>query len=114
MGPKIDEPVNARKNGHERIWKDVKTYVKTLRRSGSPPGMREDGKVEGQKKAFPQRNIIYIGRNLRLEVSWPKEGLWNIAKKKMLEDRGALLEEDGNQLRECRAMHEEHFLSSWL
>ena len=31
----------------------------------------------------------------------------------MMEDRGALPEEDGNQL-EYRAMHEENFLSSWL
>ena len=37
----------------------------------------------------------------------------NFAKKRCLEDRGALPEEDGNQLRECRAMHEENFLSSW-
>ena len=43
-----------------------------------------------------------------------QKGVWNIPKKTMLEDGGALPKEDGNQLREYRAMHEENFLSSWL
>ena len=39
-----------------------------------------------------------------------KQGLRNISKEKMLEDRGALLEEDGNRLRE--ATFEDNFISS--
>ena len=35
--------------------------------------------------------------------------LWNIAKKRMLEDREALPREDGDSLREYQAMHEETF-----
>ena len=30
------------------------------------------------------------------------------------EDRGALPKEEGDLIRECKAMHEEDFLSSWL
>ena len=40
--------------------------------------------------------------------------LRNIAKKRMMEGRVVLPKEDGTQLREYRAMHEENFLSSWL
>ena len=40
--------------------------------------------------------------------------LWNIAKKRMLEDRGALPREHGDFLRENQAMHADNFLSSWL
>ena len=43
-----------------------------------------------------------------------KIGFWNTAKKRMLDDRGALPKEEGDLIRECKAMHEEHFLSSWL
>ena len=43
-----------------------------------------------------------------------QNGLWNVAKKRMLEDRGALPKADGDVLREHQAMHEENFLSSWL
>ena len=38
----------------------------------------------------------------------------NVAKERYLKDRGALRKEDGNQLREYRAVHEENFLCSWL
>ena len=40
--------------------------------------------------------------------------MWNIAKKRMLEDRGASPKEEGDSTREHKAMHEEHVLSSWL
>ena len=34
--------------------------------------------------------------------------------RKMLQDRGALPKEEGDVVREYKAMHEENFLSSWL
>ena len=43
-----------------------------------------------------------------------QKGLWNITTMRILEDRGALPKEDGDLLRGFQAMHEEHFLSSWL
>ena len=43
-----------------------------------------------------------------------QKGLWNIARKRTLEDRGALPTEDGDLLREYQAMHEDNFLSRWL
>ena len=42
-----------------------------------------------------------------------QKGLWNLAREKMLQDRGALLEE-GDIVREYKAMHEENYLGSWL
>ena len=41
-------------------------------------------------------------------------GLWNIAKKRKLEDRGALRKVEGDLVRENKAMHGEHFLFCWL
>ena len=32
-----------------------------------------------------------------------QKGLWNVAREKMLEERGALLQEDGDQLREYKS-----------
>ena len=43
-----------------------------------------------------------------------QKGLWNLARNKALQDRGALPWEDGDTIREYKAMHEENFLSSWL
>ena len=39
-----------------------------------------------------------------------QQGLWNVARKKMLQDRGALLLEGGDIVREYKAMHEDKFL----
>ena len=39
-------------------------------------------------------------------------GLWNVAKQRMLEDRRASPEEEGDSIREDKAMQEENFLSS--
>ena len=102
--------------GHERVWKDVKTYFSSLRRGGSLPGMggwKIEGKKRGQRRVS-RKEYKRLREKLRLEVSWSQKEQWNIAKKRMLEGGGALLEEDGNQLLECRATHEEHFLSSCL
>ena len=41
-----------------------------------------------------------------------QQGLWNFVREKMLRDRGASLEEEGDVIREYKAMHEENFLSS--
>ena len=40
--------------------------------------------------------------------------LWNLAREKMLQVRGAVPEEEGGVVREYKAKHEENFLSSWL
>ena len=38
-----------------------------------------------------------------------QKALWNITKKRSLEDRGALPKEEGDFIRDKKAMHEEHF-----
>ena len=43
-----------------------------------------------------------------------QNGLWNVARERMLQDRGALPEEEGDFVRSHKAMHEENFLSSCL
>ena len=55
-------------------------------------------KMEGKKKS-PGRSAKDFKRNLGWEVSWLKKGLWHIAKKRMLEDRGAYPEEEGDLIR---------------
>ena len=43
-----------------------------------------------------------------------QKDLWNLAREKRLQDRGALPREEGDVIREYNAMHEENFLRSWL
>ena len=43
-----------------------------------------------------------------------QRGLWNIAKKVILEDRGAFPKNEGESIREYEDVHEDHVLSGWL
>ena len=40
-------------------------------------------------------------------------GLWNLVIGEVLRERGALPKEEGDDIRGCKAMHEENFLSTW-
>ena len=42
-----------------------------------------------------------------------KEGLWNLAKEKIMKEREELPSEEGDVVKEFKAMHEEDFWSSW-
>ena len=55
----------------------------------------------------------YCGRNSTLEASWRKEDC-GASPKRVLEDSGASLEEDGDLIRECNATQAELFLSGCL
>ena len=43
-----------------------------------------------------------------------QRGFWNQARENVLQDRGALPDEEGDVIGEYNAMNEENFLSSWL
>ena len=84
-GTKVDEPVQTRKMDTKEYGQMLKTNLDTNRGKGSER-LREESEA----------------------------GLWDIAKRRMLEDRGAVPKEDGDPLGDYQAMHEENFPSSWL
>ena len=43
-----------------------------------------------------------------------QKGLCNVARERMLRNRGVLSKEEGDLLRKYKATHEENLLSSWL
>ena len=49
---------------------------------------------------------------MKWKASWRKKDLWNLARNKALQDRGALPRRDA--ITEYKAVHEENFLGSWL
>ena len=48
-----------------------------------------------------------------MERFMAQKGLCNLAKEKIMRERGELPKEEGDAVREYKAMHEENFLSSW-
>ena len=49
-----------------------------------------------------------------MEGFMAQKGLWNLAKEKIMRERGELPDEESDAVREYRAMHEENFLSNWM
>ena len=50
--------------------------------------------------------------SLKWKVPWRKKGLWKLAGENVLQDRGEWPKEEGDVIREYKAMHEEKILSS--
>ena len=70
--------------------------------------------MKGEKERVTRRECKSLREEFEVGGFMAQKGLWNITKRRMLEDRVALPREDGDLLREYQAVHEENFLSSWL
>ena len=71
-------------------------------------------KIEGQKRRITRKDYRILWNEFETEGFMAQKGLWNVAREKLLEDRGALLREGRDQLVEYKATHKEHFFSSRL
>ena len=80
----------SQKNRHERIWKDVKKRISILEELKVLAKNSREWKIEGQKRKVTRKDTKDCGRNSRLEAFMAQKGLWNVAKNRMLEDRGVL------------------------
>ena len=70
--------------------------------------------IEWQKSRVTRKECKRLREEFEVRRFTAQKGSWNIAKKSMLEDRGALPKEDGDLPRECQAMNEANLFSSWL
>ena len=67
-------------------------------------------RIEGPKRRITRKKVSEAcGR-----FHGAKKGVWNLAREKILRERGALPKEEGDTVREYQAMHEDNFMSSWL
>ena len=71
-------------------------------------------KKEGQKRIITRKGYQRLLNMCEMEGFMAEKGLWNLAREKVLRERGALRKEEGDVIREYKAMHEETFLSIWL
>ena len=68
----------------------------------------------GRKQRITSKEYHRLLNNFEMEGLMAQKGLWNLAKEKTMKERGELPNEEGDVVRECKAMHEEDFWSSWL
>ena len=89
--------------------------IQTFEDGRIPAKKARNWEIEGQNLKNNKGRVQEIVEGVRNGRGFmAQKGRWNVAKKKMLQGRGALLEEEGDIVREYKAMHGEKFLSSWL
>ena len=67
-----------------------------------------------KKQRITRKEYQRLLNNFEMEGIMAQKGLWNLAKEKIMKERGELPNEVGDTVREYRATHEENFWSSWL
>ena len=71
-------------------------------------------KIEGQKRRITRKEYHRLLNNFEMEGFMAQKGLWNLARENLLQDRGEWPKEEGDDIREYEAMHEENVQRSWL
>ena len=88
--------------------------IQTLEEGRVPAKEAKNGIIEGEKKRITREEYQRLLNNFEMEGLMSQKGLWNLAKEKIMKERGELPHEEGDVVKEFRAMHEEDFWSSWL
>ena len=105
MGPKLmnccrPEQMNTKEFG--KMMKRIQTLEE-----GRVPAKET---IIGESREKEYKRLL---NNFDMEGKTALKGMWNLAKEK-IKERGELSNEDGDVVREYKAMHEEDFWSSWL
>ena len=88
--------------------------IQTLEDGRVPAKEATRSKIGGHKKRISRTEYQRLVNKFEMEGFMAQKGLWNLAKEKILRARGELPKEEGDAVREYKAMHEENFLSCWL
>ena len=91
-----------------------KERVQTLEDGRVPAKEAKNWRIEGQKKRITRKEYQRLVNKFDKEGLMAQKRLWNLAKEKIMKERGELLDEEGDAVREFQAMHEQHFWSNWL
>ena len=112
-GTKAGELLWTRTAGHQRIWQNDEK--KSILEEGRVPAKRQSiGESREKRKRITRKEYKMLLNNLEMKGSTAQKGVWNLAKEKIMKERGELPNEEGDVVRENKAMHKEDFWSSWL
>ena len=112
-GTTTDELLQAGTDGYPRVCQMLKG-IQVLEDGGVPAKEAGSWRNEGQKTRNTRKEYQSLLTKFDMEGFMAQKGLWNLVREKILRERGALPKEECDAMREYKAMHEEHFLSSWL
>ena len=114
MGPKLMNCCKPEQVGTKEYGKLLKR-IQVLEMAGSRRRRQETGRMMDEKRRITRKEYQRLQKiKFEMEGFKAQKFFWNLVREKVLQDRGALLQEEGDVIREYKAMHEENFLSSWL
>ena len=64
------------------------------------------GNLKDKKKRITRKEYQRLFHKFKMEGFMAQKGLWNLARNKALQDRGALPREEGDTMREYKAMQQ--------
>ena len=109
MGPKLMNSCKPEPMGAQEYGKMLK-IIQVLEDGRVPAKEARNCRIDGQKRRITRKEYQRLLNKLGVIA---QKGLWNLAREKILRERGALPKEEGDATREHKAMHEEKFFSSW-
>ena len=98
-GTEIDELLQTGTDGHQRIWKNAENNSNFRRRKSPSPGGTEL-ENKGRKQKITRKEYQRLVNKFEMEGLMAENGLWNLAKEKIMKERGELLIEEGDVVRE--------------
>ena len=113
MGPKLVNCCKLEQMGTKEFGKMVKR-IQFLEEGRVPAKETKNWRIEGAKKRITRKEYQGLLNNFEMKGLMAQKGLWNLAKEKIMKERGELTDEEGDAVREYRAMREENFWSSRL
>ena len=113
MGPNLLNCCKPEQEGTKGRDKMIKR-IQILEDGRVPAKEAKDWKIEGKKRRITRKEFERLINEFELEGLMAQKGLWNLAREKRLQERGAMPEEECDVIREYNATHEDNFLSSWL
>ena len=89
--------------------------IQILEEGRVPTKEAKNWRIEGKKKERIAGKVYQrLANKFEMEGSMAQKGMRNLAKEKIMKERGELPNEVGDAVREYKAIHEENFWSSWL
>ena len=113
LGPELMNCCKPEQVGTKQYGKMLKR-IQVLEEGSVPAKEARNWKIQGQERRTSRKECQRLLNKFEMEGFMAQKGLWNLDREKMLQDRGALPEEEGDIVREYKAKHEDIFLSSWL
>ena len=113
MGPKLMNCCKPETEEHQRIWQNAEENSNSGRRQSPSQGGKklEDRRT---KEKNHKKGYQMLVEKFEMEGFMAQKGVWNLDREKVLRERGELPKEEGDAVREYKAMHEENFMSSWF